>query len=218
MRITSIQQPPRKRFFEVHVDYAMVVKLSPEVLAPANLRVGQVVSAERLKTLELSEARHSALAGALRLLSYRPRSEKELRDSLRLQKTPPEVLAETLTRLRELRLLNDAEFARTYVETRDRTSPRGRRLLAMELAAKGVDRKIVGEPLADVDEIDAAYRVATKRARSMGKGAYADFQRRLGDYLLRRGFGYETVRATVRRLWEELRPGTQIADEALESP
>jgi regulatory protein len=204
MRITSIEHIPRKRRYEVRIDHVLVVPMSPEVLAQAQLRAGQEISEERLKTLEQTEARHSALAGALRLLSYRQRSEKEMRDALQRRGVKGELLAETMARLQQLRLLDDADFARTYVDQRDRTAPRGRRLLAAELKARGVGKTAIEEPLADVDETDAAYRAAAKRAQTLVRLPYADFQRRLGDHLLRRGFGYETSRATVRRLWAEL--------------
>ena len=107
--------------------------------------------------------------------------------------------------LREVRLLDDGEFARSYVDQRDRTSPRGRRLLRAELRSKGVTPQTADGPLAEIDESDAAYRAAAKRARTLSALAYPDFQRRLGDFLLRRGFGYDTSRETVKRLWGELR-------------
>jgi regulatory protein len=166
-----------------------------------------------LKALEEAEARHSAMATALRLLAYRPRSEKEMRDALSRRRVEPAVLAETMTRLRDLRLLDDADFARSYVDLRDRTSPRGRRLLRSELIARGIDRTATDSPLANIDEADAAYRAASRRARSLSGQAYPDFRRRLGDHLLRRGFGYEVAQATVQRLWAETR-GESTPDDA----
>jgi SOS response regulatory protein OraA/RecX len=67
-----------------------------------------------------------------------------------------------------------------------------------------VASEAASEPLSEVDEADAAYRAAAKRARSLATASLGDFQRRLGDFLLRRGFGYETSRKTVRSLWTEL--------------
>lgn len=205
MRITAIEHQPRKRRYQVHIDQAAIVTLSPEIFATANLRVGQEITSERIAALELAEAKHSAMASAMRLLAYRPRSEKEMREALQRRGVTPELLAETLARLRELRLLDDGEFARSYVDQRDRTSPRSRRLLRAELRSRGVTPETAGAPLAEIDEADAAYRAAGKRARSLAKLAFPDFQRRIGDHLLRRGFGYETSRQTVLRLWAELR-------------
>jgi regulatory protein len=203
MRITSIDRPPRKQRYEVRLDHVLILPLSPEVLAQANLRPGQDLTDAELKALEEREARHSALAAALRALAYGPKSEKELRQALTRRRVPPDVLAETIARLRELRLIDDTEFARTYVELRDRTSPRGRRALRSELLTRGIERKSADEHLGALDETDAAYRAASRRARAMPALPFAAFQRRLGDHLLRRGFTHETARATVRRLWEE---------------
>lgn len=205
MRITSIERQPRKRRYEVRVDFALVLPLSPEVLAQACLQTGQEVTTGQLKTLEEAEARHTAMASALRLLSFRQRSEKEMRDDLKRRRIPQDILDETVERLRTLRLLDDAEFARSYVDSRARTSPRGRRLIRAELLSRGLTRAEAEEPLAAFDEQDAAYRAAARRARSLDKLAYPDFQRRLGDHLLRRGFGYETARETVKRVWQEVR-------------
>jgi regulatory protein len=127
-----------------------------------------------------------------------------LRQRLARRGTPSPIVDETITRLRDLGLVNDETFARSWVENRDHTSPRSRRLLALELRNKGVARPIVQDSLATLDEDDAAYRAAARRARSLASLPYTDFRRRLSDLLLRRGFGYETARSTVARLWEEV--------------
>ncbi len=213
MRITSIDRPPRKRRYEVRVDHVLVVPLSAEVLARAGLHAGQEVSDTELRTLEETEARHSALATAMRMLAYGPRSEHEVRQALTRKRTRDDILAETVARLRELRLLDDADFARTYVEQRDRRSPRGRRLLRSELTARGIDRKAADEHLTELDEADAAYRAAARRARSLTALDYTAFQRRLGDHLLRRGFAHETVREAIRRAWADQHPEDDPTDD-----
>jgi len=209
MRITAIERPPRKHRYEVRIDHTMVVPLSAEVLAQANLRPGQEISSERIDALQIAEARHSGLAAALRLLACRSRSEKEMREALQRRGVPDGVLAETLARLRELRLLDDHEFARSYVELRDRASPRGLRMLKAELLSKGVPRADIDGSLASVDEHDAAFRAGARRARTLRGCSYGDFQRKLGDHLLRRGFGYETANETVKRLWAAREDGTE---------
>lgn len=214
LRITSIERPPRKRRYELRLNHVLVVPLSPEVLAQANLHAGQELSDTEIRALEETEARHSALATAMRMLAYGPRSEHELRAALTRKRTPADVLAETIARLRELRLVDDADFARTYVESRDRRSPRGRRLLRSELTARGIDRHAAEEHLAVIDEPDAAYRAGERKARSLAALDYPTFQRRLGDHLLRRGFPHELARQTTARLWSETHDGREPTDDA----
>lgn len=216
MRITSIERPPRKRHYEIRVDHVLVVPLSAEVLAQANLHAGQEVSDTQLRTLEETEARHSALATAMRMLAYGPRSEQKVRQALARKRTQADILAETIARLRDLRLLDDADFARTYVEQRDRRSPRGRRLLRAELSSRGINRKAADEHLAELDEADAAYRAAIRRARSLTALDYTVFQRRLADHLLRRGFTHDTARQAIRRAWSGQHPENDSAADWLD--
>jgi regulatory protein len=203
LHIVSIDRPRRARYYDVTLDQGGVVRLSAEVLAQSAFRPGQEVTTEAIEAARQREARYRAVTAALRLLSLRPRSEREIRDALKRRATPEEVITETLERLASARLIDDGAFAENYVELRDRSSPRSRRLLAAELAARGVSKAEREGALATVDEADAAYRAAGKKARSMGTAAKADFQRRLGEYLLRRGFSYDTAREATRRLWDE---------------
>jgi len=143
------------------------------------------------------------MAAALGLIAYRPRSEKELRDRLRRRGVDPTLIESTAARLSELHLLDDRAFAASWVESRNRTGPRSRRLLAFELRAKGVARGSADEAVEVVNEADAAYRAAGKRARVLAGRPFQEFRRKVGDLLLRRGFTYETANQTVKRLWEE---------------
>ena len=81
--------------------------------------------------------------------------------------------------------------------------PVSRRLLAAELRARGVDRQIVEGAAAAIDESEAAYRAAERRAQGLRSLPYPQFRQRIGELLLRRGFGYDVVRETVDRLWKE---------------
>jgi regulatory protein len=202
-RIISIDRPTRKRYYDVTLDRGGVVKLSPEILAQTALRPGQELSEDQLRDVQEREARYRAMTGALRLLSYRQRSEKEIRDALRRRSTPEDVVEETISRLQSVKFIDDSAFATNYVEARDGTSPRGKRLLAAELAARGIGKPEREQSLSSVDETDAAYRAGQKRARSLASAAFPDFQRRLSDLLRRRGFSYDTARRTVQRLWSE---------------
>ena len=204
MRVTAIERPPRKRRYDVRIDDARVVPLSREVLAAANLSVGQEVDDSLVAELEAAEARHTAMTAALRLLSYRQRSEREMWDALRSRGIPEAIAGETLDRLRQLRLLDDQAFAEAWTESRQRNRPRGKRMLLAELAQKGIERELAQTSVAAIDEEAAALRAGRKRSRSLGGLEFREFRRRLSDFLARRGFGYEVCEAAVKQLWAEV--------------
>lgn len=203
MQITAIEKQRRRRRANVYLDGRFTFSLSLGLLTEAGLHEGDALTPQQVDSLRQADVRHQAHEAALRLLAYRPRSEAEIRQRLARRGLPPQVVQETIARLRDQGLLSDAAFARFWVETRDQTSPRGRRLLWQELAAKGIEREIARQAIAPVAEEDAALRAAQKKARHLQGQDYPVFRRRLGDFLLRRGFPYPTVRTIVERLWLE---------------
>jgi regulatory protein len=113
-------------------------------------------------------------------------------------------------------LVDDAEFARYWVEQRQAFHPRGPRALHAELRRKGVDRETAEAAVGTTadDQVEAAYRAAYRRAATLSTASERAFSQTLSAFLLRRGFDYEAVRATTRRLWEE-RTGVD-GDEAVD--
>jgi regulatory protein len=209
MQITAIEKQRRRQRANVYVDGRYAFSLSLELVAQVGLHEGDTLSRQQVDSLRQADIRHKAYNAALRLLAYRPRSEAEMRQRLSRRGLPPQVVQETMARLREQGLLSDEAFARFWVETRDQNSPRGRRLLWKELAAKGIEREIVREAVSGVAEEDAALRAAQNKARQLQGQEYPTFRRRLGDFLLRRGFSYPAVHATIEKLWREGHEGSE---------
>ncbi len=135
----------------------------------------------------------------VRLLASRAHSVRELRNKLlRRGHAEPEVVA-TLERLRGSGYLDDAAYARGLISRR--SSSRGARAIAAELAAKGVDREAARAALGGLeatDQLEAAVEVARRMLRT-APGGQPDLQR-VGARLLRRGFSVEVARAALRRL------------------
>jgi regulatory protein len=212
MHITALEGRPRAKNIRVHLDDGTQIAVGPEVCRTFALRVGDQINDTQLAAMRDAEARRECLELALRLLSYRQRSEAELRDRLVRKRVPDNIVDDTIQRLRDAGLLDDAQFAQRWVDDRDQRAPRSRRLIAQELRAKGIAKETISGATAAVDEIDAAYRAAERRALSVASVSYSDFRRRIGDFLLRRGFDYEVVNRTVARLWAER--GSSSEEEA----
>jgi len=144
----------------------------------------------------------SLYAYGLGLLTYRPRSEREVRQRFAQRGAPAELIDAAVSRLRETGLVDDTAFAQAWVDSRRRASPRGDRLLRQELAGKGVARDVIAETLegGEPDALALAQAAAAKKARSLAGQPEPAFSRKLTDFLLRRGFDYEVVAEVVRSL------------------
>jgi regulatory protein len=139
---------------------------------------------------------------ALRYLSYRPRSEFEVRGRLR-RRYDEQIAESVIGRLKDQGLLDDAAFALAWSQGRMSFKPRSAALIRKELLQKGVDRETAHITVETLDDEESAYKAGLRAANSLADVGYTTFRRRLWGYLQRRGFGQSIVRRMVSRLWEE---------------
>ena len=124
---------------------------------------------------------------------------------LRGKRADPNVIEDVIARLARAGLLDDAAFARYWVENRETFRPRGAWALRHELRRKGIADDIISEALEGLDFEESAYRAARRKAERVADLDSQAFRRQVGDYLRRRGFSYEVIRPVVDRLWDEAR-------------
>jgi len=205
VRVTRLetQQRDRERV-NVYLEGNFAFGLA--LIEAARLRVGQELTAEEVERLKQADQYHRTHDLALNYLSYRPRSVAELRRYLREKTVADEHIEQIVERLTAVGLLDDDAFARFWMENREAHRPRGSRALRYELQQKGVDEQTIQDALEDLelDETESAYRAAAqKRSRYETTTDRAAFFRKVGGFLVRRGFGWEAVRAATERLWCE---------------
>lgn len=106
-----------------------------------------------------------------------------------------------LNRLKELRYVDDAAFARDYISTRIKLNPRGRRLLKVELLRKGVEKQVIEHAIenADIDEIDLAKRVLQKRKRRFSPLTSYKNKAKIMRFLASRGFSSDAIYKVLER-------------------
>src|SRR3954468_20845515 len=118
------------------------------------------------------EADHEAVARKILLdqLTGQARSRSELGAKLAKKKVPQEIAERVLDRFEEVGLVDDAAFARDWVQSRQAGRGLARRALAVELQRKGVDPEVVSDAVATVDpgdEVEAARDLVRRKRRSL---------------------------------------------------
>ncbi|MDE2590107.1 MAG: regulatory protein RecX, partial [Patescibacteria group bacterium] len=130
---------------------------------------------------------------ALKYLTKRSRSEKEVRDNLSKRKAGTAQIEIIIAKLKEQRFLDDKTFALWWIEQRQLLRPLGWRVLELELKQKGIAMHIIDE----IKEANKDLRVAKEFSQAMelaGK-RYKKFQglpkdevyHKIGGFLARRG-------------------------------
>jgi regulatory protein len=175
-------------------------------IVAAWLQVGQNLTDEQISKLISEDQDEVAYQRAIKLITYRDRSIAEIRQSLHQKQIPEEIIENVINRLGENGLLDDKRFANLWIENRNEFRPRSHRMLALELRKKGISEDIISQVLENTtaDE-ELAHKAAQKQIRRYMTLEWQDFRRKLGSFLARRGFSYETVDLTVHQIWAEYR-------------
>ena len=147
------------------------------------------------------------LDAAYRYLSYRPRSEAEIRQCLHRRRFANEVAEKAITKLREQNFIDDFAFAQFWTNNRLSFRPKSKRLIKKELRDKKVAAEIIEQVTKDIADEEIAYKLGSSRMPALAHLDYSDFYRRLSSFLTYRGFGYEVVKHTAALLWQEKEQG-----------
>jgi regulatory protein len=174
-------------------------------IVAAWLHVSRTLSDQDIAQLQAKETQEVAFQNALRFIGYRPRTTAEIVSKLAKKGFADIVIQETIERLSANGLLDDATFARTWVENQSTFRPRGQRALAFELRRKGVTDEVIALALEETPgEEELAYQAGTRQAHKLDNLERNEFRMKLSAFLARRGFSYGTIAPVVSRIWIEL--------------
>ncbi|MCF8025568.1 MAG: RecX family transcriptional regulator [Desulfobacteraceae bacterium] len=204
-RITAITPQKRnKRRYNVFIDEAYAFSVSERLAV--SLPVGGYLEADEIERLKAEDQREHALSRAMHYLKFRPRSREEVRAFLEKKGFAGTIIADTLKKLENFKYLDDAEFARAWIESRCRHRPRGEFALRHELYQKGVKEVIIDRMLADFQEAEPAWRAVAPKLAQWKKFQPFDLKKKIFDHLRRRGFSFETCEAVYQKVLTDFWP------------
>ncbi|MDD4923272.1 MAG: regulatory protein RecX [Dehalococcoidales bacterium] len=205
-----IKSPGGGKTIKLFLEGMFAFSLKEEIVLKERLEIGMELSELRITSLQESDRYQKCLDTALRLLNYRPRSEHEITIRLQQRGFKENDIQSVLSNLKKQGFIDDGNFARFWKDNRQSFNPRSRRMTETELRQKGVSLDVIEQEVSDIDDAANAYRAALKYARNLNTADYPGFRRRLGEYLRRRGFGYDVINTTVTRLWNEKEGGETV--------
>ena len=202
--VTAIT-PQRKgnNRLSIFVDGKFTIGVSTDVLQKTGIHTGKSVSRSEIENLKKAEQRQNAMNRALQYLSYRPRSEYEVKTRLKRYGYEDDMVTATLERLRSLGYVDDTAFTMFWIENRSSFSPRSTRLISQELKQKGIDTGTITEIISSIDDETEAYKAGQSKSSSLTTVDKNQFRKKLGASLRRRGFDYDVISRVVSRLWNE---------------
>lgn len=142
---------------------------------------------------------------ALRFLSFRPRSKKEIFDYFLKKEVDKKLVEEIIQKLEKEKFVNDDEFAKWFIESRVTNRPKSHRVIKMELKHKGIDVDKIEALLANTtDDAVLAKKLVEKKLRAMKNVPIEKKKERLVRYLSTRGFDWSTIRGVIDEAGAEI--------------
>lgn len=140
------------------------------------------------------ENQEFAFNKSLKYLSFRARSVKEVKDYLARKNFGVGTIDEVVKKLIELKFLNDEEFAKMWIEERQRIKGKSKFALKLELLNKGLDKDVI-EPLLKnaEDDFEVAKAIFEKKKNKLKGLAELEFKKKTSSFLQRKGFSWEII-------------------------
>ncbi|HHV26909.1 regulatory protein RecX [Anaerosalibacter bizertensis] len=202
MKITKIKSQNNKDRVNIYLDGEFAFGLSLEIAYKYNLKENMEIDESYIENVLKSEEQNRANDYALKFLSNRWRTEKEIVDKMIKKGFDEEVINETLAYLKKYNFIDDRRFAEIYTEEKVRLKKLGSYRIKHELQNKGVDESIASEIVEKYsdNEYERAMELATKKIKSYKNDDKNAIYRKLGGYLQRRGYSFECVSKVLREL------------------
>ncbi len=148
--------------------------------------------------LDSEDIRNIAFNYSLKYLSYRARSIKEVHDYLVRKNFIEETINPTLKRLIDLKFLDDLEFGRQWIESRQKHKGKSKFILKNELRMKGLDSDVVEALLKEAqDDFETAQVLFEKKKKTLAKLPPSEFKKKIAGFLQRKGFSWEIINKLI---------------------
>jgi regulatory protein len=172
-KITALRANKRTdKQLNMFIDGKFAIKIDMGAVKSEELKIGQEISDNRLKELAEDVSLAHCLNVAYRFLSYRPRSEAEMKERLHRRGFEDSKIEIVINKLKEQNLLDDTAFAQFWKENRETFRPRSQRLTRLELKKKGVAAAIIEEVTKESDDTQSAYQAAQKKVQHLPNQDY----------------------------------------------
>jgi len=202
MQITKIESQKNPDRVNVYIDGSFSFGLDNELRYKYDLHKGKKIDNEFIEFILEKENLNNAINVALRYLTYRQRSEKEIFDKLNSKEYPDKLIYQAIDYLKSKGYINDREFARSFLQDKTNINKYGPIKIKNQLKLKGISNTIIDE-IVDMDrddEYQMSLELASKRISRYKNEERSAIYRKLGGYLQRRGFSYEVVNQVLKEL------------------
>lgn len=206
-KISMIQAQKRIGRFNLYIDDQYAFPISEETFIKFRLSKGMEIDKEFEQKIKAAEAVSSAYSIALNYLTGQLRTEQEVRKKLHDKEIEDDVIDSIILRLEDQRLLDDLNYAESYVRTMVRTSDKGPRVIANNLKNKGVSQQNIQNSLEQFSidkQIENTIKIGKKAVQHYKRLSSRQRLTKVKQLLMTKGFNSDVIQEAMLQINIEL--------------
>lgn len=202
MKITDIEPQRRADRVNIYIDNQFAFGLSLDLKYNYNLKINQEIDEAFIEDVLKEEEARKVINAALNFLSYRQRSEKEIRNKLKEKEYEENYINRAISFCKEQNYIDDEAFAISFIKDKQNLNNLGQYRIKRELMLKGIDEDIIEKVLIEDkdEEYDRAFEIASKKFSSYKDDDRNKVYRKLSGFLQRKGYSFDIVRKILKEL------------------
>lgn len=205
--ITKIEvQKRNKNRVNVYVNEDFLFACSAEIIYNYGLKSGEKIDIDKIKAIIEEDNYIKCKNDALHSIERAYKTEKQVVQKLLAKGYEKSTIEKAILFLREYNFLDDSKFADMYVK--EKLLSQGRNKIKYSLMQKGLDESLIKEKLQNIDkekEGDSLERIGVLKYQQLIKREEdtRKIYKKLGDYLMRRGYPWDDVKSFLNRTLKE---------------
>ena len=203
-KITKIEyQKKNKERFNVYLDEEYGFSVDMNIFIKYSLRKNMELNDEIIDEILKAEEKTSVYNYGISVLSRAAKSEHELRLKMKDKGFDSQLIDNAINRLKEQKYLDDEKYCEMFINDKINISKHGVLKIKEALYYKGIDKEIIEEKIKSIsseEEEKTAFALGQKKALGIKEKDLRKKTIKLYNYLMGRGFEYETVKKTVKKV------------------
>jgi len=194
--VTLLKAQKNGKRVNVYLDGVFGFGIDLDNLVLSHIKIGTVLSDEEVQKIVRKAEFQKTLDKLLRFATFRPRSKKEIDEYFKHKKVHESMWKDLIEKLIHFELLDDAKFAKWWVEQRQSFRPKPKRIMNQELRMKGIKQDTIEQALEEtpIDEEKMARELLAKRAYKWDRLDPKIAKQKKFQYLAGKGFDWEVVK------------------------
>jgi len=193
MKITKLEK--KKRLYLMELDHQQTFYITEDTIVRFMLSRDKVISKEEFTEIQDFAQFSYGKNLALYHLSFKARTEKEVREYLKKYDIEDTIASQVIANLKDENWINDHQYAYSIINANQLSGDKGPYLLSQKLAQKGVPKSTIESVLKDFDFTEVAQRVADKLLKKYtGKLPARALQDKIIQNLTNKGFSYSDAK------------------------